>query len=234
MEASDNWTPPTDCIFKGTADQFFHEVSQRLRELDSSSEKISNARSLAVYPTGVDPDAWIASAFNWISNVHAAKPLPLYVVGTSEIFGGYCRLKFTLPHGGEDWTAAKVQIDQLLTSLVADGWIDTKALEQGEQPQPERGARPSTSVQGSDLPLSQQRLQRNDSDLTPRLEDVAHLIADGYSNAEIAKKLGVSISSIQDYAKKIAERWDMTTSARVELKKAAQERGFGSRGKTNA
>ncbi len=51
--------------------------------------------------------------------------------------------------------------------------------------------------------------------LTPRQQEIAFLVATGYSNSEISEKLGITIHTVKDHMKKIFEIFDVHN--RVEL-----------------
>lgn len=45
--------------------------------------------------------------------------------------------------------------------------------------------------------------------LTPRQQEIAFLVATGYSNSEIAEKLDITIHTVKDHMKKIFQIFDV-------------------------
>jgi DNA-binding NarL/FixJ family response regulator len=62
-------------------------------------------------------------------------------------------------------------------------------------------AQPSIMIRGPRRPA----LRIPDS-LTPREADVASLVAEGLSNAEVARRLGISVATVKDHVHHILER----------------------------
>ncbi len=69
--------------------------------------------------------------------------------------------------------------------------------------------------------------KRRFDDLAPHLLKVAHSLADGLDDAEIAKKLNLSKKTIPSYRQDIQNRWSMETQDIKLMQERARELGYG-------
>ena len=108
-------------------------------------------------------------------------------------------------------TATELLIDSI--RLVHSGglWMDsrsTAAVIRG----------PVSSIDAPPRSVARNDLKRNDQNLpllSPRERQVLHLVAQGFKNSDLAKKLSISEQTVKNHLHRIFEKWEVTD--RLEL-----------------